>query len=113
MTDHPPPAMVRPGAGRVPAATQVRPSRAADDGWGVLSYLITGIFLWGGLGWLADHLLGTGFLLPVGLVFGAWLALYTIWLRYGRAPGPERADAGTTSAPTSVARTTEPQEGRR
>lgn len=56
----------------------------SDDGWAVLSYLLTGVFLWGGLGLLGDKLLGTAFLLPVGLVLGAALAIYTVYVRYGR-----------------------------
>lgn len=54
------------------------------DGWAVLSYLLTGILLWGGLGWLGDELLGITFLLPVGMVLGFALAIYTIYVRYGR-----------------------------
>ncbi|BAK36035.1 hypothetical protein MLP_30210 [Microlunatus phosphovorus NM-1] len=50
----------------------------------VLSYLLAGVALYGGLGWLADHLLGTGFLLPVGIVLGAAAAAYTIIRRFGR-----------------------------
>ncbi|WP_231116341.1 AtpZ/AtpI family protein [Motilibacter rhizosphaerae] len=68
----------------------MRPGHAvaprSDDGWGVLSYLLTGVFLWGGLGWLGDDLLGTAFLLPVGLVLGAALAVYTVYVRFGRDP---------------------------
>jgi len=99
-------ARVRPGTGQeitgeTPAAR--RPSRAADDGWGILSYLITGIFLWGGLGWLGDTLLGTAFLLPVGLLSGAALALYTIYLRYGQTP----------AAPGTPGKSPQAQEGRR
>jgi F0F1-type ATP synthase assembly protein I len=85
---------------------RVRPGirqATSDDGWAVLSYLITGVFLYGGLGWLGDVLLGTAFLLPVGLVFGAGLALYTIYLRYGQSPVPP---AGTDNPPDG-------QEGRR
>jgi hypothetical protein len=49
----------------------------------VISYLITGPALFGGLGHLADRWLGTGFLLPVGLLAGMAMSLYIIWLRYG------------------------------
>lgn len=55
-----------------------------DQGMRVLSYLLAGVALYGGLGWLADHLLGTGFLLPVGIVLGAAAAAYTIIRRFGR-----------------------------
>jgi F0F1-type ATP synthase assembly protein I len=93
MTESSRTARVRPGTRQA----------TSDDGWTVLSYLLTGIFLYGGLGWLGDEFFGTVFLLPVGLVFGAGLALYTIYLRYGRVPAfPARTDISA-----------EAQEGRR
>ena len=45
----------------------------------VLSYLIAGVAFYGFLGWLGDRLLGTGFLLPVGIIVGAVLAVYLIF----------------------------------
>ncbi len=45
----------------------------------VLSYLIAGVAFYGFLGWLGDRLLGTGFLLPVGIILGAGLAVYLIF----------------------------------
>ena len=63
-----------------------------NTGLRVLSYLIAGVALYGGLGWLADHLLGTAFWLPLGIVLGAGFAAYTIIRRFGRvddlAPSP-------------------------
>ena len=53
-------------------------------GMRVLSYLISGVALYGFLGWLGDRLLGTAFLLPVGIVFGAALGCYVIIRRFGR-----------------------------
>lgn len=58
-----------------------------DQGMRVLSYLLAGVALYGGLGWLADHLLGTGFLLPIGIVLGAATAVYTIIRRFGQVAG--------------------------
>ena len=43
-------------------------SAGMNTGMRVLSYLIAGVALYGVLGWLGDHLLGTGFLLPIGIV---------------------------------------------
>ena len=54
----------------------------------MLSYLIAGVALYGGLGWLADHLLGTAFWLPLGIVLGAAFAVYTIIRRFGRVEDP-------------------------
>ncbi|GAB3591314.1 hypothetical protein GCM10027446_08800 [Angustibacter peucedani] len=60
-----------------------RPGREADQAWRSFAYLLSGPLVYGGLGWLADRWLGTGFLLPVGLVGGMALSLYLIWFRYG------------------------------
>ena len=59
-----------------------------NEGMRVLSYLIAGVALYGGLGWLADHLLGTAFWLPLGIVLGAAFAVYTIIRRFGRVESP-------------------------
>lgn len=47
------------------------------------SYLLAGPLTYGVLGRLGDRLLGTSFLLPVGIVGGMALAVYLIWFRYG------------------------------
>ena len=52
--------------------------RDTGAAWGAFSYLVAGVFLYGGLGWLLDWWLGTGFLLPVGIVAGAALGLYLV-----------------------------------
>ena len=84
--------------------------RTSDQGYNVLAYLLAGPLLYGGLGWVADHFLGTVFLLPVGIVGGMGLAVYTVWLRYGtqadRSPGAEQAaptDRPATSKPVATA----------
>lgn len=51
----------------------------------VLGYLLTGPAVFGGLGALVDHYVGTSFLVAIGLVLGMALSLYLIWLRYGTA----------------------------
>jgi ATP synthase protein I len=67
-------------------------SAGVDQGMRVLSYLIGGVLLYGALGWLADHLLGTGFLLPVGIVLGAAGGVYVIIRRYGQVDDvPEKS----------------------
>lgn len=50
----------------------------------VTAYLVGGPAVYGFLGWLADRWLGTGFLLPVGVIGGMALSLYIVWLRYGK-----------------------------
>lgn len=55
-----------------------------DQAMRALSYLISGVVFWGGLGWLGDFLLKTNFLLPIGIVLGAGLGVYMIIRRYGQ-----------------------------
>ncbi|MBB1513923.1 MULTISPECIES: hypothetical protein [unclassified Tessaracoccus] len=58
------------------------PSRT-DDGMLVLSYLLSGIIFYGGLGWVGDYLLHTSWLLPLGLILGLVTSIYLIIKRYG------------------------------
>lgn len=60
-----------------------------DRGMRVLSYLISGVVVYGLLGWLGDHLLGTAFLLPIGIVLGAAMGVFVIIRRYGRVADAE------------------------
>lgn len=66
--------------------------------WTVLAYLISGPFLYGGLGWLADRWLGTfPVFVLIGVLGGMALALYVVWVRYGapdRRPPSASPDAG-------------------
>ena len=58
-------------------------------GWAVVSTLIGGIVVWGGLGYLADRLLGLNprILTAVGIVLGAGAAIYLVYLRFGKGEG--------------------------
>ena len=61
-------------------------------GWAVVSTLIGGIVVWGGLGYLADRLLGLNprILTAVGIVLGAGAAIYLVYLRFGKGEGKRR-----------------------
>ena len=63
-------------------------SQGMNQGLQVLSYLIAGIGVYGLLGWLGDHFLGTGFLLPLGIVLGAALGIYVVIKRFSAELGP-------------------------
>jgi F0F1-type ATP synthase assembly protein I len=67
-------------------------SDGMNQGIRVLSYLISGVLVYGLLGWLGDHYLGTRFLAPIGIVAGAALGVFTIIRRFGRV----EEDAGTS-----------------
>jgi F0F1-type ATP synthase assembly protein I len=76
-------------------------SRGMDQAMRVLSYLISGVVVWGGLGWLGDFLLKTNFLLPIGIILGAGLGVYVIIVKYGRvAPPSDEKSPDTKSTDT-------------
>jgi F0F1-type ATP synthase assembly protein I len=47
--------------------------------------LLSGILVWGAIGYLIDRLAGTGqAFTAAGMLLGAGLAIYVVYLRYGR-----------------------------
>jgi F0F1-type ATP synthase assembly protein I len=71
-------------------------SQGMNQGMQVLSYLVSGVVLYGGLGWLGDHFLGTGFLLPIGIVLGAGFGIYLVVKRFGATADPADAPPART-----------------
>lgn len=60
------------------------PPDGAEVGWSVLSYLLGGIVVWGGVGWLIDRWLGLPNIgLLVGMLVGAAGAIYLIAKKVG------------------------------
>jgi ATP synthase protein I len=57
----------------------------AGDEWAALSDVISGVLLWGVIGWLLDVWLDTRFLVGAGLLVGAALGVLLAYLRYGRS----------------------------
>ncbi|QDO89675.1 AtpZ/AtpI family protein [Ornithinimicrobium ciconiae] len=49
----------------------------------VIAYLLAGPLLFGGAGYLLDHVLDITLFVVIGLLLGMALAMYVIWLRYG------------------------------
>ncbi len=45
-------------------------------------YLVSGVLLYGLIGWLFDRWLGTSFLVAVGILLGAVLGTYQTWMRF-------------------------------
>jgi F0F1-type ATP synthase assembly protein I len=56
-----------------------------NDGWSALSYIISGVLIWGGVGWLLSSWLDAELFIPLGLMVGAAAGVGLVWLRYGRA----------------------------
>jgi ATP synthase protein I len=64
-----------------PSSQQIR----ERDGWRVLSYLLGGMLIYGGLGWLISHWTGISVLFPLGMILGLGLGIATIAFRYTRS----------------------------
>lgn len=64
----------------------------AGDSYGALSYIVAGPLLYGGLGWVADHLLGTILFLPLGVVGGLALSVFVIYKRYAAERSSETSN---------------------
>jgi F0F1-type ATP synthase assembly protein I len=90
-------------------------SNGMDLGLRVLSYLISGVLVYGLLGWLGDHYLGTRFLLPIGIVAGAAFGVYVIIRRFGRVddPAPVTGAKNRTNQTTLTGQTHEVEKGER
>ena len=85
-----------------------------DLGLRVLSYLISGVLVYGLLGLLVDNYLGTKFLLPIGIVAGAAFGAYVIIRRYGRIDDAASATAvKDRSKQATVIETHEAERGER
>lgn len=60
--------------------------------------MISGMAVWGGVGWLLDRWLDTRVFLPVGIILGISVAIYLVVARYGSVPPPSgERHGGTTS----------------
>ena len=59
--------------------------KESDDAWAATSLLISGVAVWGGVGYLCSRWLGSPLYTMVGLLLGTATALYGIWFRYGRS----------------------------
>lgn len=67
------------------------------DPWHAFGYVVSGVGLYGVLGWLADRWLGTTFLVAVGVLLGAGFGIYMTWARFNRTTAGE-----TQSRPSST-----------
>ncbi|MFZ1410783.1 MAG: hypothetical protein WAS07_04965 [Micropruina sp.] len=58
----------------------------ADQGMRIISYLVAGLLVYGGIGWLLDYFFRTTFVFPLGIIVGAAAGVYMVIMRYGRLP---------------------------
>ena len=60
--------------------------------------MLSGIIVWGGVGWLLDRWWETRFLTLVGVILGLGVAIYLVVVKYGAVEPPPggRRPTGTT-----------------
>lgn len=56
------------------------------DPWRAFSYLVAGVLLYGGLGWLVDRWLETSLFVVVGIFLGAGLGMFLVFKTFGVKP---------------------------
>lgn len=62
----------------------------AGDPWHAFGYLVSGVAIYGLLGWLADRWLGTSFLVVLGILLGAGFGIYMTFARFNRPPASKQ-----------------------
>jgi F0F1-type ATP synthase assembly protein I len=70
--------------------------KSPGDPWHAFGYLMSGVILYGIIGWGFDRWAGTDFLVGIGIVFGAVLGIYMTWRRF-LPPSPETSPTSPTS----------------
>jgi ATP synthase protein I len=55
------------------------------DAWGAFGLMVSGVAVWGAVGWLVSEWLDNRVFLMLGLLLGMGAALYLVWFRYGRS----------------------------
>lgn len=55
------------------------------DPWHAFGYIVSGVALYGFLGWLVDQWLETEFVVAIGIIVGAALGIYLTFSRFNRA----------------------------
>ena len=69
-----------------PAAPDDRTPRDTPQGdpWHAFGYLVSGVFVYGLLGWLVDRWWGTSFMVVVGILAGAGLGIFMTFARFNK-----------------------------
>jgi ATP synthase protein I len=80
-----------------PASPDDQPS---GDPWHAFGYVVSGVAIYGVLGWLADRWLGTSFLVAIGILVGAGFGIFMTFARFNKAV-PGTPDPTPRSAPNA------------
>ncbi|MDQ3492421.1 MAG: hypothetical protein M3452_04075 [Chloroflexota bacterium] len=56
------------------------------DAYAALGLIISGVIVWGGVGYLLSRRFDNQLFVAIGLLLGMGAGLYLVWFRYGRQP---------------------------
>lgn len=84
-----------------PATPDDRPK---GDPWHAFGYIVSGVGVYGVLGWLMDRWLGTTFLVAIGILVGAGFGIYMTFARFNKVLPHVTApkNSSTSSTPTET-----------
>ena len=83
MTGDRPGGPARDGNGGAPRHSP--PDGGGNLGWTIFSYLLAGMLVYGGIGWLIGHWTGHPLIFPLGALAGLALSVGLVIHRYGRS----------------------------
>jgi F0F1-type ATP synthase assembly protein I len=68
-----------------------------STGWVITGEMLAALLVWGGVGYLIDRLAWgeARVFTPIGMVLGAVLGIYLLWLRFVREPDPKGSSSAT------------------
>ncbi len=79
------------------------PSKGADEGWAVFGSLLSGLVLFGAIGWLLDQWWGTRVMAPIGAVIGMALGIYAVVMRHAQRVADDQVSADLASSARATA----------
>jgi F0F1-type ATP synthase assembly protein I len=85
-------------------------------GWNITGTMLSGIIVWGGVGWVLDRWLETRIFTLVGTILGLTVAIYLIVVKYGaidQPPAARRPTRRTTGGQRRRPGTQQTQKGQR
>ena len=77
-------------ASQIPPSSRTDPDMDGDrpkgDPWHAFGYLVSGVLMYGLIGWGLDQWLGTSFLVAIGILVGAGFGIYMTFARFNSSP---------------------------
>jgi ATP synthase protein I len=75
---------LRPFRSRPQASESREDGGGQNAGWSIFSYLIAGMAVYGGLGWLIGRWTHIAALIPIGTLVGLGVGIFAVIYKYGR-----------------------------